>query len=403
MINSDWKYRVFSLIHRSTKKILHKPLLSGQSIINFKNYNFGIDDKEAPRSWENFVLESKIKTNSQFKDFHYAGFLLEDNEWIHASWIWTNAAIVRLYVSCGHVENAERLGKHLASKQDKCGGWIVRNDYDKRGAIPILAPNDSAYVANNAFLSLYSATGNKLYLKTAEKCAKWIISTCRNDGLVYTGYNLRDSVWDTNNIIVDTGFTAGLFARLYDITKKEEYKDFLKRFVYKYIDLFYNIKFKGFATSIDKFDKQQGGFFGRGQAWALEGLIPAYTILRDPMIKDIIEATIKKLIRLQNPDGGWAYNLSRKMLGEDCKGVSVIAKSLAEWYTITHDSTLIESIEKALTWCKRHTKTNGTAQGGIFSFCVEGGIVKNLYSSCAFVYASTYAIEVEHFLKKAKQ
>lgn len=45
----------------------------------------------------------------------------------------------------------------------------------------------------------------------AKRCADWIIETARPDGMVYIGFNIRDNKWDKNCVIVDVGFTAGLF------------------------------------------------------------------------------------------------------------------------------------------------------------------------------------------------
>ncbi len=395
----ELQYRLYALLHLSVKKILRRYSLSeSQSIYKYKSYDLGIEKESTSQFWEEFISNSKIENQSNFSGFYYAGFVLEKSEWILPSWIWTNAIIVKVMLELDKREDAETLGKLLASKQKECGGWIVRYDYDDRGPIPMLAPNDSAYIANNAFLSLYSYTGEKKYLDIAEQCAHWIMASRRDDGIVSTGYNMRDKKWSENAIIVDIGFTAGLFANLYKITQKEIYKLFLQKFSYRYIELFFNSKFKGFSTSIDKNDQQQGGFFGRGQAWALEGLIPAYKVLRDPKLEQVIEKTVSRLIDLQNPDGSWAYNLSRKLMGKDCKGVPVIAKSLADWYEIKPTTSLLKAIEKAFDWCCKHTKKTGKGKGGIFSFCTEGGIVKDLYSSCAFVYASAYAIEIDRFI-----
>ena len=72
----------------------------------------------------------------------------------------------------------------------------------------------------------------------------------------------------------------------------------------------------GFCTSIDKNNHHFGGMFARGQAWALEGLIPAYRILREDSIREVIDHTVGNLMKQQRRDGGWPYNLSRKMMGE---------------------------------------------------------------------------------------
>ena len=397
---SELKYRLYGFMHHTAKKILGRSNLTVGNILSSPSIKIGAKPSEASTLWDSFIQSSVIPSGSDHAGTLYAGYIGETQEWCLQSWIWTNAATVRAYCANSSIEKAKALADKLADQQQECGGWIVRNDYDKQGAIPMLAPNDSAYMANNAFVELYLATKEQKYLDIACRCADWIIETARPDGIVYTGYNMRDEKWDKSCVIVDTGFTGGLFSRLYEITQEEKYFSFLKRFVDKYIELFYIPSAHGFCTSIDKNDRQQGGMFGRGQAWALEGLIPAYKVLKDENVKTVIDDTINNLIKVQCKNGGWAYNLTKPLMGEDCKAVSVIAKDMMDWYAISKDERIRQSAEKALDWCRKHTAIEGNAKGGIFSFCMEGAIVQNLYTSCAFVYASAYAIELEQMLKQ---
>lgn len=397
---SELKYRLYGYMHHTAKKILGRSNMSVGNILSSTSVKMGAKPADAGMLWESFIRNAEIPTGWDHAGTLYAGYIGESQEWCLPSWIWTNAATVRAYCANSSIEKAKALADKLAKQQQECGGWIVRNDYDKHGAIPMLAPNDSAYLANNVFVELYLATKETKYLDIARKCADWIIKTARPDGIVYTGYNLRDEKWDMSCVIVDTGFTGGLFSRLYEITHEEKYLTFLKRFVDRYIELFYIPSARGFCTSIDKNNHQQGGMFGRGQAWALEGLIPAYKVLKDKRIKTVIDATIDNLIKVQCKNGGWAYNLTKPLMGEDCKAVSVIAKDMMEWYAFSKNMRIRRSAERALDWCRKHTAIEGEAKGGIFSFCMEGAIVQNLYTSCAFVYASAYAIELEQMLKQ---
>lgn len=234
----------------------------------------------------------------------------------------------------------------------------------------------------------------------SERCATWIINSARSDGLVSIGYNLRDNKWEESFVIVDIGFTAGLFANLYRLTNKDLYKRFVVSFINRYVDLFYDPQRSCFATSVDCNGYRQGGSFSRGQAWALEGLIPSYVLTRDERLKTIITSTIDCLLDAQNSQGGWPYNLSKPLMGEDCKAVSVIAKDLLEWFAVSNDKRILECAKKAYRWCLNNTALDGECAGGIFSYSVEGAIVKDLYSSCAFVYASAYAIELQLLLQK---
>lgn len=350
---------------------------------------------EAPDLWRRFVESSKIPKGYKNEGLHYAGFIGDYiGEWCLPSWVWTNAALVRLYCGLDQVDHAKKIGDILLSQQLDCGGWVVRNDYTSRGAIPVLAPNDSAYIANNCFVELYRKTKDSKYVKAAKNCADWIIDTAREDGLVWTGFDMETNTWLKEYVIVDTGFTAGLFANLYAISKEERYLSFLKKFTSRFIALFFDADKNNFSTSLNSDNKRHGGVFGRGQAWALEGLIPAYKVLKSHDLKIVIESVISYLIKKQHHDGGWAYNFSKPLLGDDCKGIPVIAKNIMDWHKIYPKSVYEASAKKGLLWSVNHTYNSGIATGGIFSFCMEGAVVHNFYTETAFVYSSAYALEL---------
>lgn len=86
----------------------------------------------------------------------------------------------------------------------------------------------------------------------------------------------------------------------------------------------------------------------------------------------------------------------KPLMGEDCKAVPVIARCLLEWSKIdTENERLIESSKKALQWCVAHTAKTGIVAGGIFSYTIEGAVVHHMYTNTAFVYGSSYALEVQ--------
>lgn len=363
--------------------------------------DLGVKTGDEIDSWLTFINSSRISDGFRNAALHYAGYILDAEEWCLPSWIWTNAAIVRMYCAIGKLEEARELTDKLLSYQQACGGWIVRNDYDAEGAVPILAPNDSAYIANNACLETYIATRDLKYLDAAIKCAEWIEKTARKDGMVYKGYDVKRSHWQMKSNIVDVGFTAGLFARLYAVCGDARYLSFLKRFTEKYIDLFYIPTRHGFATGLDENDHRLGGMFGRGQAWALEGLIPAFEVLKDQKIEEVINDTVLNLVNVQDKTGGWAYNLTRPLMGIDCKATPIIAVSLMRWLRSHPECTSIKnSAEKAYNWCIRHTMAEGSGQGGIFSYTTEGAIVHHMYTWTSFAYSSAYAIELNRLLSE---
>lgn len=395
-INKEEVYPIENIVAVDSCKNLISSFGLSTSRCKFK---LGIDEKYAGDVWSEFIENSIIPEGYRNGGLHYAGYIYEAKEWCLPSWIWTNAALIRMYCRTGQVEKAKKLVDLVIEKQQSCGGWIVRNDYNANGAIPVLAPNDSAYVANNGCIEVYLATKEKKYLNAACKCANWIMSTAREDGMVYVGYDMKREQWQIKHNIVDVGFTAGLFANVYEITREEKYLHFLKIFVDKFIELFYIPQKHGFATSLDSNDQQLGGMFGRGQAWALEGLIPACRVLRDEKIKKVVQETVDNLIKVQNKQGGWAYNISRPMMGVDCKATSIIACSLMNWYQDHHEQKKLKiAAFKAYKWCVKHTLSEGSAKGGIFSYTTEGAIVHHLYTCTSFVYGSSYAVELKKLL-----
>lgn len=361
--------------------------------------NKTIISESSDKLWKIFIKNAQIPNGYRFGGAYYGGYIKEENQWCLPSWIWTNGAIVRYLCKTGNIEKAKKLADTILSYQLDCGGWIVRNDYSSSGVIPELAPNDSAYLANNCFLELYLATSETKYLDAARKTADWITKTARPDGMIWFGFDMKSKEWITDRNIVDTGFTAALFSRLYTITQNRDYLHFLKRFVKKYLDVFYIPDQKCFATAVDKNDKKKGGAFGRGQAWALEGLIPAYEVLRTKELYNVIRETIDNLLDKQLSNGGWNYNLLKPLMGEDAKAVPVIAKSLLDWNRIEPNRKLVESAMKALEWCDEHTEKKGIGAGGIFSYTIEGAIVHHMYTQTALVYASAYAYEVKKILE----
>lgn len=344
-------------------------------------------------AWRLMLENATVPQGWLNSGFLQTGYISEKKNWCLSSWIWTTAAVARWYALCGDNIALLRIADAFIHKQEEFGGWVVRFDFNDKGAVPSIAPNDSAYIANNALLSAYRVSGQQKYLDAAEKCAEWIISTTREDGIVYIAKNGNTGEWDKNRNIVDIGFTAGLFAELYELTGKSTYERFAKQFVDVYISLFYCEKKHAFYTSIDKNNMGTGGYFGRGQAWALEGLIPVYRIWPSKKIKIIIDDVTNMLVAQQGKNGSWPYNFAKPLMGEDCKGIPVIARALLLWYELTGNEQLKESANKALDWCRQHTRLNGDCVGGIFSYSVEGAVVHDLYTSTAFTYSSSYALE----------
>ena len=358
------------------------------------NENDRICDK-----WLKCIQSAKVEDGWKNSGFYLTAYIKEKKQWCLSNWIWTSAPIARLLSDIGYKKDSQDIADVFMREQLEEGGWVVRYDFIDGRLNRLEAPNDSAYIARNALLTAYKDSGDTQYIDRAKKCAKWIIDTSCNDGLVLFGYNIDKKKWIKDRNIVDIGFTAGLFSELYELTGDYKYKEFLDDFIEAFINTFYDRNAKMFSSHINGKRKRNGGYFSRGQGWAMEGLIDAYLVNREKYIYEILESLTLEVANKQLPNGGWYCNLqkARSMMGEDCKGVSCIAKSLLIWaeYSKNRDL-LICAGKKAYEWCKNHTDKN---TGLILSFSCNGAIAHSKNTSTGMLYANAYALEVERLLQ----
>ena len=356
---------------------------------------------ETPReAWLGFIESSIVPEGWANGGLHAVCWSRKLGQWALSSWVWTSAALARYYASVGNVASLARVADALLVLQLPEGGWVVRHDFVGGRTTPMIAPNDSAYIANNAMLSAYEKLGDEKYLRAAERCATWIETTAQPDGLVWIGRNGFTGEWLKDANIVDIGFTAALFARLWSATGNERYLHFLRCFTRAYIAAFRNPEDGSFATGIGRDRNRRGGRFARGQAWALEGLVPAAEALPSDRFETVASGVVDVLLEAQMRDGGWAYNLNHPLMGQDCKGIPVIARALAKWGEARRDARALGAAEAAIGWCRAHTALMGPGAGGIYSYCLEGCVTHHLYSEAAFTYASSYALETEDALAR---
>ena len=384
-------------------------LLWGENVVDSGDLHFPESHLASPavkygtprEAWLGFVESSVVPVGWANGGLHAVCWSRNLGQWALSSWVWTSAALTRYYASIGDATSLARVADALLALQLPEGGWIVRHDFVGGHTTPMIAPNDSAYIANNAMLCAYESLGDERYLRSAQRCASWIEATAQSDGLVWIGRNGFTGEWLKDANIVDIGFTAALFARLWDVTQNDRYLGFLERFAQAYVAAFRNPEDGSFATAIDRDRNRRGGRFARGQAWALEGLVPAARALSSDWIEAVATDVVDVLLARQMHDGGWAYNLSHPLMGQDCKGIPVIARVLAEWGESRGDERALKAAKAAIGWCCAHTALVGPGAGGIYSYCLEGCVTHHLYSEAAFTYASSYALETEAILARA--
>ena len=351
--------------------------------------------------WFDSIEQAKVEKGWVNSGFYLNAYIKEDRQWCLSNWIWVAAAVARALclLKCG--DEARDIADAFLREQRSDGSWIVRFDC-LRNFQRIAAANDSAYISRNALLTVYDNTKDEKYLDAAKKCAKWIMDTSDPDGLAGFGYDVDRGSWIKNTNIVDVGYSADLFAELYRVTGIDEYKQYLENFIDVYINVFYDRDAHLFYTHC-KGDWQNrkcaGGYFSRGHAWAMEGLIPAYQVLKDPKIFNIMEDVTDKLCDCQAKNGGWDCNFQKKraLMGQDCKGVAAIAKSMLVWANYSHHKErIIDCAKKAYDWCVEHTDPD---TGAIVSFTTNGAISHTPNRSVGILYANAYALESEEMLR----
>ncbi len=138
-----------------------------------------------------FILRSlNTASGSAFKGTFHPCYDLTRRTYRLNSWVWCSAAAVRALLSewsrtgdRSVYQMAERVGDALRERQlttgPNAGGVEVRWDLDASrgdsyGIVRWLAPNDTAFIASEAFLPLYDATGDTAYLEAARRAATWI-------------------------------------------------------------------------------------------------------------------------------------------------------------------------------------------------------------------------------------
>lgn len=356
-----------------------------------------IDLKQAYQLWQHFMLRARIPDGWRNAGLYHACFDLTHNQWSAPDWCWTNAALVPWFCRANLHLEAKILCDKLLALQLPEGGWIVRSGHEGGEVYEIVAPNDSAYLCDHALLSWFEYSGDERYLQAALHCADWIMHQASRDFLPYLGYNQQKQQWMTHANIVDIGFTSSLFCHLFRLLHKEEHLDFAEKFLLAYIKAFYCGNGR-FATALDSQGNQRGvGLFMRGQAWALEGLLPFCELCDHPILKPIAVDTVRNVICRQRHNGSWLHQwrpgILQLLSGEDSKGTPVLASALYRSQKImpaADHSAIDQAIQKALTWCIEHTASEGPGAGGVFAWNPEGSFGLHSNVSAACIYANAY-------------
>ena len=73
-----------------------------------ENIRFGINESDSEKAWYEFINASFIGEKYKYGNLSMAAYILECQTWCLPSWIWTNAAIVRLYCKTGDIKKSSK-------------------------------------------------------------------------------------------------------------------------------------------------------------------------------------------------------------------------------------------------------------------------------------------------------
>jgi rhamnogalacturonyl hydrolase YesR len=133
----------------------------------------------------------------------------------------------------------------------KSAKWLVKNAQDKSGGFRCLFLIDKSLkysfkqnkiysfdngVILNGLVSLYKVSKEPFLLKSAKKCADWIVNSCVDQSsLVKPVYDIEDNKffdsdkdWSTTSGSYHTKISIGL-ANLFSVTKNKKYLDYAKK------------------------------------------------------------------------------------------------------------------------------------------------------------------------------
>ncbi len=396
------------------------PLFSGNYKLKtmegriIKEFHFEqVENENIPEETDKRALEYILRSfndfdGSRFKGTFLPAFDLTYKTYRLNSWIWISGIVIKLlckvYQDTGvekyhslAIQCGEYILKNQISKGPNKGAFMVRWDIgvdSPIGIIPWLAPNDAAFLATHGLLSLYNLTHDESYLNSAFDVGHWILNQgMEPSGQLYVGFRLDRNEWDKSRLYVDAGFTAILFEALYNLTKEKKWKDALKIFIDFFIQKFYVDEGFFYKTWFDS-GKMDRNIFARGQAWALDGLISAFSLFEDKKYLDVILKVARYLVKKQNSNGSWNYFLNFRLLGECAKATPIIAYHLLRIYEICFEEEILLSAQEALIWCRNHQIESNhkvkQARGGIHSFTYEGASSSMREVDTIFTYSVAY-------------
>ncbi len=367
-----------------------------------------------------FILRSlNTASGSAFKGTFYACYDLTHRTYRLNSWMWCSAAAVRALLTQRSrpgdeslYEIAVQVGEALRKRQlatgPNAGAIEVRWDLDRSrersyGIVRWLAPNDTAFIAAEAFLPLYEATGDSGYLEAARRVATWIRDQgTHQSGRLRVGCDATTGKWDDSWLYVDSMFVAGLFARLAAVDPDGGWSAVLQSTLDDAVRRF-SLPNGLFAKTWRSRGERDTVKWTRGQAWALLGLLDAYGGVPRKRWLDRAIQCANALLDAQNSNGSWYFVMDDPSSGECAKATPILAYTMARLFKATGSSNYWQAARRALRWCETQIYDGDDlyARGGVTSHTAEGCIVGARDVNCAFLYSAAYYLMAQCTLAEA--
>jgi unsaturated rhamnogalacturonyl hydrolase len=216
--------------------------------------------------------------------------------------------------------------KYLAFVYGALKGWLVRERF--RSEFDYTA-------AGVALLRVYEKTGDEALLAAARRHAEYMAAFRQTDSGAYVRYEnaaielppelptdhpeshpaqpMADQVRNGGPcVFVDSmHFDGPFFAKLYQVTGEERYRQLALSNISSQIELLYDPSSELLHHFwMERTKTRNGVLWGRGNCWGLLGLVetleylPADDSEAQPL-RDVLSKSVAKMARLQDPRGGW--------------------------------------------------------------------------------------------------
>lgn len=343
---------------------------------------------------------------SVFQGLCYGCYDLTNEGYRLSSWVWTSGIVISALLSSRSNDLfslATRIGdaslRFLIDDGKNVGALMVRHDPItdvRQGYAEWLAPNDAALFGGYGLLPLFRLTRNRHFWDAAVGIADWIRREGIRNSKLRVGYRLEQNQWDDSWLYVDAGFTPVLFAGLYEIEQRPEWKQSCELIMDDLLTRLYHEDGRLYSSWLWPGRKGKP-LFARGYAWFLDGVIHSYRCTGRSDYLEVAKQCAQFLQRYQAQSGAWYYLLDKPGTGFCNKGTPAIAWQLLQLYRLTGQEELKLDARRALDWCtaNQYMGDDVNARGGIVSWNTEGAIVGAKNIKTAFPYASGFQVLAE--------